>query len=192
MSSTNSPLTFMHTGDEHIDSDVHGVLNPKTGLSTAWESNYATIRFLAEQAAERGVDAFISAGDAFKTGRPAQEALLMMADAYAPLAEAKIPVLFLDGNHNRIGVPATHRSVIWALTEMLRARGGIAVASATPELVNLGGLQVATLPWLSKNGVLNLLDLHDLTPAGRRSAITRCERGRGGHGQGRAARYGIP
>jgi len=144
----------MHTGDEHIDSDVHGTLNPKTGRNTAWESNYATIRHLAEQAVERRVDAFISAGDEFKTGRPSQEALLMLADAYTPLAEAGIPVLFLDGNHNRIGVTSGHRSAIWALAEILRARGGVAEASAEPELVEVGGIQVATLPWLNKNVVL--------------------------------------
>lgn len=147
-------VTFLHTGDEHIDSDVHGTVNPKTGRNTAWESNYATVRHLAEQAAERGVDAFISAGDEFKTGRPSQEALLMLADAYTPLAEAGIPVLLLDGNHNRIGVTSGHRSAIWALAEIIRARGGVAVASATPELVEVGPIQVATLPWLNKNAVL--------------------------------------
>jgi exonuclease SbcD len=146
--------TLMHTGDEHIDSDVHGSVNPSTGKNTAWESNYTAIRHLAEQAVERGVDAFISAGDEFKTGRPSQEALLMLADAYTPLAEAGIPVLLLDGNHNRIGVTTGHRSAIWALAEILRARGGEAVASATPELVTVGGIQVATLPWLNKNAVL--------------------------------------
>lgn len=151
--------TFMHTGDEHIDSDVHGTVNPKTGRNTAWESNYATIRHLAEQAVERGVDAFISAGDEFKTGRPSQEALLMLADAYTPLAEAGIPVLLLDGNHNRIGVTSGHRSAIWALAEILRARGGVAVASAQPELVEVGGIQVATLPWLNRNAILGAVEL---------------------------------
>jgi len=146
--------TLMHTGDEHIDSDVHGTINPTTGRNTAWESNYATIRHLAEQAVERGVDAFISAGDEFKTGRPSQEALLMLADAYTPLAEAGIPVLFLDGNHNRIGVTSGHRSSIWALAEILRARGGTATASAVPELVEVGGIQVATLPWLNRNVIV--------------------------------------
>lgn len=152
-------VTFLHTGDEHIDSDVHGTVNPKTGRSTAWESNYATIRHLAEQAAERGVSAFISAGDEFKTGRPSQEALLMLADAYTPLAEAGIPMLLLDGNHNRIGVTSGHRSAIWALAEIIRARGGVAVASAQPELVEVGGIQVATLPWLNKNVILGAADL---------------------------------
>lgn len=151
--------TILHTGDEHIDSDAHGTINPKTGRNTAWESNYATVRHLAEQAVERRVDAFISAGDEFKTGRPSQEALMMLADAYTPLAEAGIPVLFLDGNHNLAGVPVGHRSAIWALAEIIRARGGVAVASAQPELVEVGGIQVATLPWLNKNAVLGAAEL---------------------------------
>lgn len=152
-------VTILHTGDEHIDSDVHGTINPDTGRNSAWESNYAVARHLAEQAVERGVGAFISAGDEFKTGRPSQEALLMLADAYTPLAEAGIPVLFLDGNHNRTGVTSGHRTVIWTLAEILRARGGVAVASAQPELVEVGGIQVATLPWLNKNVVLGATDL---------------------------------
>lgn len=152
-------VTILHTGDEHIDSDVHGSVNPTTGRNTAWESNYAVARYLAEQAVERRVDAFISSGDEFKTGRPSQEALLMLADAYTPLAEAGIPVLFLDGNHNRTGVTSGHRTVIVTLAEILRARGGVAIASAQPELVEVGGIQVATLPWLNKNVVLGASEL---------------------------------
>src|SRR3954452_4777214 len=65
-----APISFMHTGDEHIDSDTHGSINAATGRNTAWESNFRALNHLAQTAAERGVDAFISAGDNFKTGRP--------------------------------------------------------------------------------------------------------------------------
>ena len=160
--------TFLHTGDEHIDADTHGTINPATGISTAWESNYRTIRHLAETAVERRVDAFISAGDSFKNGRPSQEALLLFTDAMTPVAEAGIPVVLLDGNHNINGVPSDHRSAIHVLAEMLRARGGEVHIAAHPELIRLrSGLQVAALPWLSKNRILNGLDIDiaALTPA---------------------------
>ncbi len=147
-------VTFLHTGDEHIDSDYHGTINPKTGRNTAWESNYRTVRHIAEHAAERGVNAVVSAGDEFKNGRPSQEAMLMLADAYTPLAEAGIPLLLMDGNHDRTLVPAGHRTAILVLAEILRARGGTVVTSAEPELVEVGGIQVATLPWLNRNAVL--------------------------------------
>lgn len=154
--------TILHTADIHIDSDVHGYINPATGRNTAWESNVAVVHHLAVQAAEQGVDVFISSGDEFKTGRPPQEALLVLADALTPLAEARIPVLFLDGNHNRIGVTAGHRPAIWSLTEILRARGGEAYASAQPDLIQVGPVQVATLPWLNAGAVLGA---HSLSPA---------------------------
>ncbi|MFE6967100.1 exonuclease SbcCD subunit D [Agromyces sp. NPDC057679] len=151
-------ITFMHTGDEHIDSDAHGTLNPLTGRNTAWESNYRVLRHLAEQAVERGVDFFLSAGDNFKTGRPSQEALLMFVEALTPLADAKIPVVLLDGNHHLTGVPADHRTVIHVVAEMLRAKGGTVIIASNPRLIRLdNGAQIAALPWLSKNRVLNEL-----------------------------------
>jgi exonuclease SbcD len=158
--------TFMHTGDEHIDSDVHGTVNPKTGLNTAWESNYSVVRFLAETAVEREVDFYISAGDNFKTGRPSQEALLLFVEALSPLAAAGIPIILLDGNHHLTGVSSDHRTVIHVVAEMLRARGGIVHIASDPRLITLdGGQQIAALPWLSKNRILNALEATDLTPA---------------------------
>lgn len=169
--------TFMHTGDEHIDAEAHGTINPKTGLNTAWESNYRVIRHLAEVAVARKVDAFISAGDAFKNGRPSQEALMLFTEAMSPVAEAGIPIVLLDGNHNVNGIPSDHRSAIHVVAEMLRSRGGDVRIAAHPELIRLpSGLQVAALPWLSKNRILNALDAVDLTPA---------------QGDARVAEYGI-
>jgi len=158
--------TFIHTGDEHIDSDAHGTINPATGLNTAWESNYSVLRHLAETAVERKVDFFLSAGDNFKTGRPSQEALLLFVDALAPVANAAIPIVLLDGNHHMTGVSSDHRTVIHVVAEMLRARGGVVFIASDPTLIRLpGGQQIAALPWLSKNRVLNQLDAIDLTPA---------------------------
>lgn len=159
------PLTFLHTGDEHIDSDQHGSINPKTGLNTAWESNYSVVRFLAETAVERGVDAYISAGDNFKTGRPSQEALLLFVEAMRPLADAGIPIVLLDGNHHLTGVASDHRTVIHVVAEMLRARGGVVHIASEPTLLQLPGLQIAALPWMSKNRVLSSLDEIGLSPA---------------------------
>lgn len=166
--------TFLHTGDEHIDSDAHGSMNPKTGINTAWESNYRALRHLAEQAVERKVDFFLSAGDNFKTGRPSQEALLLFVEALTPLAEAGIPVVLLDGNHHTTGVSADHRTVIHVVAEMLRARGGVAYIASQPTLIRLdNGAQIAALPWLSKNRVLNELGLTDLSPADGDKAVSK-------------------
>jgi exonuclease SbcD len=158
--------TFTHSGDEHMDSDAHGTINPKTGINTAWESNYRVVRFLAEEAVARKVKFHVSSGDNFKTGRPSQEAILMFVDALSPLAEAKIPIILLDGNHHMTGVSSDHRTVIHVVAEMLRARGGIAYIASEPTLIRLdSGEHIAALPWLSRNRVLNELDKNDVTPA---------------------------
>ena len=158
--------TFMHTGDEHIDSDTHSTINPATGRQTAWESNFRALNHLATVAAARGVDAFISAGDNFKTGRPSMEALLLFVEALAPVCEAGIPIVLLDGNHHMTGVSSDHRTVIHTLAEMLRARGATVFIASEPQLIRLPtGLQVAALPWLSKNRILNELGKSDVSPA---------------------------
>ena len=157
---------FLHTGDEHLDADTHGWVNPATGLNTLWESNYRVVRFLAETAVENKVDFFLSAGDNFKTGRPSQEALLMFADALGPVAEAGIPIVLLDGNHHITGVASDHRTVIHVLADMLRSRGATVFIASKPALIRLpDGTQIAALPWLSKNRVLAQLDQTDLSPA---------------------------
>ena len=170
------PITFLHTGDEHIDSDAHGTINPATGLNTAWESNYAVVRFLAETAVERGVDFFLSAGDNFKTGRPSQEALLLVVDALAPLAEAGIPIVLLDGNHHMTGVPSDHRTVVHVVAAMLESHGATVHIASGPALLNVPGAQIAALPWMSKNRVLASLGENGLSPD---------------DGDRRVARYGI-
>jgi exonuclease SbcD len=159
-------ITFMHTADEHIDMDTHGTINPVTGIHTTWESNYRTVRRLAETAVDRAVDAYITSGDSFKNGRPSQEALLIYVEAMSPVAEAGIPIVIIDGNHNRNGVPADHRSAIHVVAEMLRSRGGEVHVASNAELITLNsGLQVATLPWMSKNKILNEGGQTRLTPA---------------------------
>jgi len=159
-------VKIMHTGDEHIDTDSHGTINPKTGINTAWESNAACLHHLAVTAVERGVQLFLSAGDNFKSGRPSQEAILMFVEALSPVAEAGIPIVLLDGNHHTTGVSADHRTVIHTVAMMLRAKGTTVHTSSRPGLIRLdSGIQVAALPWLSKNRILNHLGAADLTPS---------------------------
>lgn len=165
-------ITIMHTGDEHVDTDAHGAMNPKTGLNTAWESNQRVMRHLAEVAVERKVQAFLSCGDLSKTGRPSQEAVALIVDAYTPLADAGIPIIFLDGNHHLTGVPSDHRTIIHTVAEMLRGRGATVHIASDPKLIRLdSGLQIAALPWLAKNRILNMLEIVDLTPAAGDSRV---------------------
>lgn len=159
-------IELLHTGDSHVDVGTHGILNPKTGFSTAWESNTLALASAVQEAIDRDVAAFLHCGDAFKDGRPSQEALLMFAEALRPLIAACIPIVMVDGNHERISVPTSHRTATAAVGAILDGSGGeIHVVDREPRLVRTGtGLQVACLPWLSKSTVLATLGIEQADP----------------------------
>lgn len=159
-------LRGIHTGDAHIDSDVHGHLNPATGINKAWESHARALGTLVQRAVEEEVQFFIHAGDAFKNGKPSQEAVLLAAETFRPLMDAGIPLILLDGNHERLLVPTSQRTATVSLGEILAGRGEVHVVQREPALVRTStGLQVACLPWLSKTTILSRLDATDLDPA---------------------------
>lgn len=160
------PIRGFHTGDAHIDSDVHGTLNPDTGISRAWESHARALRSLVERAVEEDVDFFLHAGDAFKHGRPSQEAVLLFAETMAPLGKAGIPLILLDGNHERLMVPTSQRTATAVVGNILSQHGEVHVVEREPALVRTSsGLQIACLPWLSKTTILARLGESGLDPA---------------------------
>lgn len=158
--------TFIHTGDAHIDTDHHGGINPATGIDTAWESNAAALASAVAHAVEHRVDAFVHAGDAFKHGRPSVEAVLLLTETLRPLADEGIPVVLIDGNHERLMVRTGQRTATAVVGQLLSRHGEVHVVEREPRLVTTStGLQVACLPWLSKATVLTRLDRTDVDPA---------------------------
>lgn len=165
----------IHTGDAHIDSDVHGSINPTTGLNRAWESNAAALTSAVSKAIEDDVDFFIHAGDAFKNGRPSQEAVLLFAETMAPLADAGIPIVLIDGNHERLLVPTAQRTATATVGRLLAQRGEVHVVERDPRLVRLdSGIQVACLPWLSKTTILTRLGEDRLDPVEGDRKVVQC------------------
>lgn len=158
-------LKVLHTGDGHIDSNTHGTTNPETGVSTAWESHQRAVASSVQAAIDNDVDAFVDAGDAFDTGMPSQEAILMYADLLMPLMKAGIPYIGLGGNHERIRVRPAQRTATLTLGAILSPHGEVHIAERNPELIRLqNGLQVAALPWLSKSTILSQLGETRLDP----------------------------
>lgn len=160
------PQKVLHTGDGHIDSNTHGTTNPETGISTAWESHQRAVASSVQAAIDNEVDAFVDAGDAFDTGLPSQEAMLMYADLLMPLMKAGIPYIGLGGNHERIRVRPSQRTATLTLGAILSPHGEVHIAERTPGLIRLkSGLQVAAMPWLSKSTILSQLGETGLDPA---------------------------
>lgn len=158
-------LKVLHTGDGHIDSNTHGTTNSDTGISTAWESHQRAVASSVQAAIDNEVDVFVDAGDAFDTGMPSQEAILMYADTLMPLMKAGIPYIGLGGNHERIRVRPSQRTATLTLGAILSPHGEVHIAERDPELIRLkNGLQIAALPWLSKSTILSQLGETRLDP----------------------------
>lgn len=158
-------LKVIHTGDGHIDSNTHGTTNPETGTSTAWESHQRAVASSVQAAIDNEVSCFIDAGDAFDTGMPSQEAILLYAETLMPLMKAGIPYVGLGGNHERIRVRPSQRTATLTLGAILSPHGEVHIAERNPELIRLkSGLQIAALPWLSKSTILSQLGETRLDP----------------------------
>lgn len=158
-------IKVLHVADEHIDDPSHGHLNPVTGMNKAMESHAACLLHAVTTAVEQGVEVIISAGDNFKDGRPSAEALKQYVNALAPAARAGLHIHLIDGNHHMTGVPIDHSTSIYVVKMMLESLGATVTVSSVPELIQLpNGLQILSMPWLSKNRVLNELNLNGLSP----------------------------
>lgn len=158
-------IKVLHIADEHIDDTRHGLLNPITGMNKAMESHAACLKHAVDTAVERGVEVIVSAGDNFKDGRPSAEALKQYVDAMSSACHAGLHIHLIDGNHHMTGVPVDHRTSIYVVKMMLEAEGATVTVSSKPELIQLtNGVQILSMPWLSKNRVLSELNLNGLSP----------------------------
>lgn len=158
-------ISGIHTGDAHIDSDVHGALNTKTGMNKAWESHLRALKSSVDAAIENKVSFFTHVGDGFKNGKPSQEAVLLFAETLRPLTQENIPIILIGGNHERLLVPTTQRTATDTVGDLLSREGEVHVVEREPRLVRLdSGIQFACLPWLSKTSILTRLGETDLDP----------------------------
>lgn len=145
----------LHTADVHLDTVHHGKINPQTGIDVVMESNAATLKHLVNVAIEQEVDIFLLPGDIVSAGRPSAETMMMLADILQPLVDAGIPIELDEGNHERLFIPAMHRTPSNVLGRML---GSDAVHTVTSmSLKHYGMLDVLTIPYPPKSRILAAL-----------------------------------
>jgi DNA repair exonuclease SbcCD nuclease subunit len=161
-------FTFLHTGDTHIDTLVHG-RNPSTeafnvagetirDLPEAMLSHARCLQHLITTAIERGVDAILHCGDAFHDGNPKPEAWALWYKIAEPAVKAGIPFILFEGNHERRHISTTQRTTTQTLGMTLSELPGAHVhyIENEPTLLRLPtGPQIAVMPWLSKALILN-------------------------------------
>ena len=89
-------MRFLHLADLHFGKSLHGLSLLESGDQGFWAD-----RFL-ELAARLRPDAVLIAGDIYDRGSPSGDAVELLSRMLTALAEEKIPVLLVAGNHDSV------------------------------------------------------------------------------------------
>ena len=86
-------MKLLHTADIHIGVDAHGRLDASTGLNTRMLDFQNAFEFMVDYALKADIDAFLFAGDAYRTADPTPTQQRLFAECLKPIADAGIPIL---------------------------------------------------------------------------------------------------
>lgn len=101
------------------------------------------LAMVVQLANENDVDAVLFAGDAFHRRRPTPAELLAFA---RPLVELEAPLIAIAGNHDVESADLPTALEVFT-NDASHDSPGLLTLSTRPEVINLPGLAVATLPW---------------------------------------------
>jgi len=151
-------MKLLHTGDLHIGMTNYSKLDPESGLESRLVDFFNTFDFIIEKAILEKVDAFVFAGDAYKTRDPSPTQQRGFGERIKKIAKAGIPVVMIVGNHDTPNAEGRANTLdIYSALEIDNVW-----VSREPQLLNIptrsGNLQVITAPWLHKNDFKSLGD----------------------------------
>ena len=93
-------MKLLHCADIHLGYETHGRLDPATGLNSRLLDFRRSFDVMVARALEEDIDAFVFAGDAYRTADPTPTQQKLFAEALRPIADAGIPILMVVGNHD--------------------------------------------------------------------------------------------
>ncbi len=133
-------------------------LDPETGLESRLIDFFNTFDFMIDTAISEKVDAFIFAGDAYKTRDPSPTQQRGFGERIKRIAKAGIPVVMVVGNHDTPNAEGKANTLdIYSALEIDNVW-----VSRKPELLTIptksGNLQVVTAPWLHRQEFKDLGD----------------------------------
>lgn len=156
-------MKILHFADLHLGIESYGTVDPDTGLSSRLADVIRVLDELIEYAIGNAVDIVVFCGDAYKTRDPSQTQQRELARRIKRLADAAIPVVMVVGNHDLPNAPG--RANALEIFQTLSVKN--VYVAARPEIHRIetrnGLVQVATLPWLRKSGLLAREDSRSLT-----------------------------
>lgn len=149
-------MKLLHTGDLHIGMVNYSKLDPETGLESRLVDFLNTFDRIIERAIAENVDAFLFAGDAYKTRDPSPTQQRGFGERIKKIAKAGIPVVMVVGNHDTPNAEGKANTLdIYSALEIDNV-----FVSRKPEFLNIptksGNLQIITAPWLQRGELKNL------------------------------------
>ncbi len=160
-------MRFIHTSDWHLGRTLHGesLLRPQR----------AFLEWLTTVAVDRRADAVLVAGDVYDRAVPSTDAVQLLDDALAALAEAGIPVMMTSGNHDsaiRLGFGSS-----------LQRSAGVHIRTRLRDLTtplvlrdDFGEVAVYGVPYLLPDAVMDELDADRSHASVLRAAVGRVVR----------------
>ncbi len=158
-------LTVLHFADAHIDIAGHGRHDPLTGLPLRVLDFLKALDQIVDTAIAERVDLVLFAGDAYKDRTPSPTYQREWGRRIIRLAQAGIPTLLLIGNHDLS--PAAGRAN--ALQEFDTLQVPHIHVLGQPAFLgpaDLEGLplQVLSIPWISRSGLMAALEMSASQP----------------------------
>ena len=148
-------MKILHFADLHLGVESYGRIDPATGLSSRFLDFLSALDQVVNYAVESKVDLVLFCGDAYKSREPSQTQQREFAKRINRLSTSGIPVFLLIGNHdlpNAIG-----RATTTEIFDTLAVKN--VYVSNRPEIyripTNSGTVQIASLPWLRRSGLLS-------------------------------------
>lgn len=159
------PMRILHFADAHIDMAAAGRHDPASGLPRRVLDFLKSLDTIVDTAIAEKVNLVIFAGDAYKDRTPAPTFQREWGRRMMRLSRAGIPTLLLVGNHDLS--PAIGRA--HALQEFETLDVPFVRAIGKPARLgpdDLWGLplQVLALPWVSRSGLMAVLELSSGQP----------------------------
>jgi len=156
-------MKIIHFADRHLGVESYGRIDPTTGLSSRFLDFLSALDQVVDYALKNRVDLVLFCGDAYKSREPSQTQQREFAKRINRLSTSGIPIFLLIGNHdlpNAIG-----RATSTEIFDTLAVKN--VYVSNRPDIyhipTNSGIIQIASLPWLRRSGLLSKEDTKNLT-----------------------------
>lgn len=158
-------MRILHFADAHIDIAAHGRHDPQSGLPIRTQDFLKSLDTIVDTAIDERVDMVLFAGDAYKDRTPVPTFQREWGRRIVRLSQAGIPTLLLVGNHDIS--PATGRA--HAMQEFETIPVPHVHVLSKPAFLGPGELeglplQVIGLPWVSRSGMMAMLELSGTDP----------------------------